>query len=331
MKVSLRKTVLTLSLSLAVIVCFSANAFSAKYGVYTNVSVNVPGSVHSIANKVESALNANGWDVIGSFNVAVPAGDMQKGIVIVATNHVYNRYMVANGVNPVAAFGIPLRVEVFTTPNQGTVVSMVNLPAISRTFSGNSYVNYAVEVGGSIKGIIRNAVGGTASDENYGPIRSGRFPGGIGGGSFPGSVDSVQNYSGSSDSNLAGVAKLVMQGIKHNTGHWHLAYKINDPQDGFIEFGIYKNNVTRESISIDSGARATASYKYPGIDHASAYPIEILVYRNGQYTDVSVLGEMWRMKYYFADAGMWAFMTHMGMPGAIEGSIKKMILYGLAY
>ena len=309
----------------------SKNVFAANYGVYTKVAVNVPGSISSVAQKVESALNSHKWTVIGKFNTALPAGDSYASTVIVATNGVYDKYMADNGNYPLGAFGLPLRVAVYSTPNQGVVVSMLNLPALARTFSGNSYVNYAVEVNNYLKTAIRDAVGGTPSDAQYGPIRSGRFPGGIGGGSFPGSVDQITNYSGSSNSNLLGVADLLLKGIEHNNGGWRLVYKIEKPSIGFIELGVTRNSTEKHSIEIDSGSRATSSDKFPGIDHSPAYPVEILIYRDGNYTDISILGEMWRMKYYFADAGMMAFMSHMGMPGSIQGSLKQMILYGLAY
>ncbi len=307
------------------------SVFAADYGVFTNVAVNVPGSISSVTQKVESALNAHNWKVIGRFNTSLPSGDSYHSTVIVATDSVYDKYMVDNGNYPLGAFGLPLRVAVYTTPNQGIVVSMVNLPALARTFSGNSYVAYAVEVNNYLKSIIREAIGGTPSNTQYGPMRTGRFPGGIGGGSFPGSVDQISNYSGSTDSNLLGVADLVLKGIGRNNGGWHLVYKIEKPSIGFIEIGVTRNSTERHSIEIDSGARATSSDKFPGIDHSSSYPVEILIYRAGNYTDVSILGEMWRMKYYFADAGMMAFMTHMGMPSSIQGSLKQMILYGLAY
>lgn len=34
---------------------------------------------------------------------------------------------------------------------------------------------------------------------------------------------------------------------------------------------------------------------------------------------------MFRMKMYFEDAGKFAFMKNMGMPGSIHDAIKKMI------
>lgn len=326
-----RKLLLILVLGFLSVFIGSVNVFAATYGVFTQVAVNVPGNLSSVVNKVKSALNSANWNVVGTTNISLPKGDTHKAIVIVATNSVYDKYMVDNGSYPASAFGLPLRVAVYTTPTQGIVVSMLNLPALARTFSGNSYVGYAIEVNNMLKHTIRDAVGGSSSGLQYGPMRSGRFPGGIGGGSFPGSIDQISNYSGSSNSNLRGVAQLIKAGIGRNNGRWRLVYEISKPSIGFIEFGVARNSTERHSIGIDSGARATSSYKNPGIDHSPSFPIEILVYRDGNYTDVSILGEMWRMKYYFADAGMLAFMTHMGMPGSIQGSLKEMILYGLAY
>ncbi len=329
-KVKLKFLLLSVSAFLSTFL-IAGSVFAANYGVFTKVAVNVHGNISSVAQKVESALNGHNWKVIGKFNTSLPSGDTYNSTVIVATDSVYDKYMVDNGNYPLGAFGLPLRVAVYSTPNQGIVVSMVNLPALARTFSGRSYVHYAVEVNNLLKHWIREAVGGTPSNTQYGPMRTGRFPGGIGGGSFPGSVVQISNYSGSTDSNLLGVADLVLKGIEHNNGSWHLVYKIEKPSIGFIEIGVTRNSTERHSIEIDSGARATSTYKFPGIDHGPSYPIEILVYRDGNYTDVSILGEMWRMKYYFADAGMMAFMTHMGMPGSVQGSLKQMILYGLAY
>ena len=326
-----RKSIFIFMLSVFIISFSSIKSHATTYGVFTNVAVNVGGSYSSVVGKVKNALNNIGWNVVSVKRISLPKGDSHISTVVVANNKSYDAYMTDNGKNPVAAFGLPLRVSVYTTPTQGTVVSMVNLPAIARTFSGNSYISYAAKINNKIKSAISAAVGGTASNTQYGPMRAGRFPGGVGGGSFPGSVVVVQNYSGSTNANLEGVAALVKKGIQINKSRWHYAYEINDPSSGFIELGLTRNSTERHSITIDSGVRATKTYKNPGIDHSSAFPVEILVYRDGNYTNIGILGEMWRMKYYFSDAGMWAFMQHMGMPGSIQGSLKKLILYGTAY
>ena len=62
----------------------------------------------------------------------------------------------------------------------------------------------------------------------------------------------------------------------------------------------------------------------PGIDHVSAFPIEVIVYRDGGQVKVATLDGMYRMKVYFEDAGMWAFMKNMRMPGQIQGEIVEM-------
>ncbi|MFW0884822.1 hypothetical protein ACMCNP_07275 [Candidatus Acidulodesulfobacterium sp. H_13] len=309
----------------------AGNVFAETYGVFTQISVNVPGNVSSVVKKVKSVLNNKDWKVIGTFNTALPKNDTYISTVVVAANAAYNKHMVDNGNYPLGAFGLPLKVAVYTTPNHGIVVSMINLPAVARTFSGNSYVKYAVKASNGLRHAIRKAVGGTPSDLQYGPMRSGRFPGGIGGGSFPGSVVNISNHPESADVNLKSITKLVLKGIEHNKGKWQLIYKIEKPSMGFIELGVTRNSTERQSIGVDSGVRATSQYKYPGIDHSPAFPIIILIHKSGKHINVSILGEMWRMKYYFADAGWWAFMTHMGMPGSIQGSLKQMILSGLAH
>jgi hypothetical protein len=44
---------------------------------------------------------------------------------------------------------------------------------------------------------------------------------------------------------------------------------------------------------------------------------------------VQMLNVMYRMKMYFEDAGKWAFMKNMGMPGSLHDEVKKQIQAGL--
>lgn len=310
---------------------FSASNSSANqfHRVYTRIAVNVPGPFKSVVGEVSKSLGLNGWKVAGSFEASLPSGDNNRGVVIIADNQAYDAKMTSGGKYPLGAFGLPLRVAVYTTPNNGTVVSMVNLPVLARTFSGDSFAGYAAKVSAKLRKIIIKAVGGTPSNAGYGPKRKGRFPSGLGGGSFPGSVVLLQDYTGSTDSNLRGVANLVRYGIEHGHTRWFHVYEIDRPQLGFIEFGVGAHIVTRDTIKIVSHSKATSGYKYPGIDHIPAYPIEILVYRNGKYTNVSILNEMWRMKYYLADAGILAFVEFFALPGDVQSSLKSMIMIGL--
>ena len=63
----------------------------------------------------------------------------------------------------------------------------------------------------------------------------------------------------------------------------------------------------------------------PGIDHAAAFPVEVVLVGGENGVDVQLVGEMFRMKMFFEDAGKMAFARNMGMPGSIEDEIKDRI------
>jgi hypothetical protein len=70
---------------------------------------------------------------------------------------------------------------------------------------------------------------------------------------------------------------------------------------------------------------ARDNYQCPGLAHAAAYPIEIVVARDGDSVKVRMVDTMYRMKMYFEDAGKWAFMKNMGMPGSIHDELAEQI------
>jgi hypothetical protein len=63
----------------------------------------------------------------------------------------------------------------------------------------------------------------------------------------------------------------------------------------------------------------------PGMDHAPAFPIELVVYLDGDVTKVALMDEMYRMKMYFEDAGKMKFARNMRMPGSIEDEIRSLV------
>ena len=62
---------------------------------------------------------------------------------------------------------------------------------------------------------------------------------------------------------------------------------------------------------------------------SSAFPIEVVVYAQDDKAMVKSLDEMYRMKLYFEDAGKWAFMKNMSMPGDIQDEIEELTTKGL--
>ena len=64
----------------------------------------------------------------------------------------------------------------------------------------------------------------------------------------------------------------------------------------------------------------------PGIDHAAAFPVEVLLIKEDNKVNVYTQREMFRMDMYFWDAGMSAFMDHMSMPTILDESLQRALL-----
>ena len=64
---------------------------------------------------------------------------------------------------------------------------------------------------------------------------------------------------------------------------------------------------------------------YPGVDHVTALPTEVLIVREGDATRTLHYGQMWRMQLYFWDSGYRAFTANVGVPAAIANSIEEII------
>ena len=81
-------------------------------------------------------------------------------------------------------------------------------------------------------------------------------------------------------------------------------------------------------MRINSDFRSDGKAKdapYPGVDHAAALPLEVLVINTGKDVQVVQYGEMWRMQLYFWDSGYLAFAKNTLIPATIFSSIDKVL------
>lgn len=93
-----------------------------------------------------------------------------------------------------------------------------------------------------------------------------------------------------------------------------------------VYFGISNEYTENKCVRINSDFRSDGKTKdapYPGTDHASALPLEILVVNDGKTVRAVQYGEMWRMQLYFWDSGYLAFTKNTFVPSAIFNSIEK--------
>ena len=114
------------------------------------------------------------------------------------------------------------------------------------------------------------------------------------------------------------------EGVRAGGKGWELVYTLDCVPQGVIILGVNKKPTEAKAYGIAGEKRAGKDNPCPGIDHAAAFPIEIVVFQEGAELKVAVLDEMYRMKVYFEDAGKWAFMKNMRMPGQIEDEIVEM-------
>ncbi len=107
---------------------------------------------------------------------------------------------------------------------------------------------------------------------------------------------------------------------------WKVVSEIKSPNNDAILIGLTRPRTEAVSFNIAGASREEEGNMCPGIDHVSAYPIEVLLMQEEDKINVYTQRAMHRMDMYFWDAGMAAFMDHMSMPGILDESMKKALL-----
>jgi len=103
---------------------------------------------------------------------------------------------------------------------------------------------------------------------------------------------------------------------------WQIVGEVSSPDKKALMFGLTRNRTESESFRIVGDE--TETNKCPGLDHLTAFPVEVLLMINeDNELVVQTARQMFRMDMYFWDAGMAAFMDHMGMPGMLDESIYR--------
>jgi hypothetical protein len=102
---------------------------------------------------------------------------------------------------------------------------------------------------------------------------------------------------------------------------WKVVGEVYSADKKAILFGLSRNRT--EGVSFYIVGNETKENSCPGLDHLTAYPIEVLLMIKGDKIVVHTPRQMFRMDMYFWDAGMAAFMDHMSMPGILDESIYR--------
>jgi uncharacterized protein (DUF302 family) len=290
-------------------------AFSEEAGVYVKVMEQVEGTFQDSVSSAEAALKGAGYKVLVSYESGVEAQCNKKAHTIAFVSEKYSETIIKNGAT--AAFALPLRASVFQD-EMGTHVAVLNPVSINRTVLGDGVEAEAsaAELKNISEALQKGFKKGKAVNTPLGQMRGKGKVGGMGGGKFLKKVEVI--HKGGS---YAQVAKSVEESITSNTLEWKHAYTY-EPAEGVTIFGLTKADTEAKSFHIAGEKRSKKDYLCPGLDHAPAFPLEVVVADVDGEAKVMILDEMYRMKVYFEDAGKWAFMKNMTMPGKIEKELR---------
>lgn len=284
-------------------------------GVYVTLLSGLKGDVAGTAAKAESSLKAAGFEILGSFDNGVPSGCGEKARTIVFASPAWASEVLSGGGDK--AFGLPARIAVHSDAS-GISVSVVNPVSLLRTFyvsdAKDAVAQKAVEAVAAALAPV-----GTVVARQSGQLRDSGAIGGMGGGAFPDKIVTILAPARPP----AEVAEALKTGIVDTAG-WHAVYAYKASDDVWV-VGLTNAKTEGRAFGIAGEKRATDSNPCPGLDHAPAFPIEVVVTKKGAGSSVTLLKEMWRMKLYFQDAGNWAFMKNMQMPGDIQDEIEAAV------
>ncbi len=304
------------------------------YGVFQYVVRQAEGTIDEISAAIGEAAINSGWAVAGTTDSGDPNNCDFKSRVIVLYDAKYADVIVGANVEtgPYAALD---RVNIFQD-EEGTHVSVVNPRSITRTVLMND-TDYQ-EISGKhlqdLSAMIQSAVKGTNSRAQYGEFRTkgkiGKTMGVVAGGDFK---KLIKNKYKVKKGSVTAAGQAIGLGFKEESKKWglKLVYEVYMAPHNVYVLGVSGSPMATKSFQIVKGGQNEQRKEFacPGLSHAGAYPLEIVVYKDKMSEiRVTIVDAMYRMKMYFEDAGTTAFMKNMKMPGSIDKEITKHIKKG---
>jgi uncharacterized protein (DUF302 family) len=292
---------------------------------------------------LESAIAESELQLHASHVVRVP-DDMQQAKVYVLTSPTYADAAASESPRTVSAQ--VLRIAVYTMGDEKKAyVNMANPIAHAMVYYSESsnydtLVTAATAVAADIRAVVA-AVPGNAVSRPLEPMRTEKKYRKFNGDGPAKMMAKFRNWdesqllideapAGDFESTVDKVATTLATGIIANAEEcegWEVITRI-DLRDDAVYFGLSNPYIEDKMVRINSRFRKdgkTDLAPYPGVDHMTALPTEVLIVKDGDKTKVLHYGQMWRMQLYFWDSGYRAFTANMGVPGTISDSIEEAI------
>lgn len=301
--------------------------------VYLRLAQGITAPFEEVASTLEGALTDAGWHVLGAVNCGVPEDRCTfPARVIVAYTDALRERLIAYGNH--AAYALPIRFVVYTDET-GVGIGATNPMNLFRTIvDEETEPEDWADVAAQIRSVVAGAFPEHAVDDEYGQKRGnariGRTFGIMAGGPFVEKFKDVVTRP-ADGAEPASVARKIFDEMASVPGDWewgmHPVYVLDLPERDMAVVGVTGREMEARSFAIvkHGGMDERKDMACPGIDHAAAYPIEVVVQVVDGELQVRLVDVMFRMKMFFEDAGKMAFAKNMGMPGSIEDEIKDKI------
>jgi hypothetical protein len=301
---------------LAVLFALPATA-EEKIGIFETI-YHSNASFTQTAAAIEAAAADSSLQLHGSLDVRVP-DDAQQAKVFVLTSP--NFVEAARAEVPRTISAQILRIAVFTWGDeQKTVINMANPVAHAMVYYADS-PNYdeLIAAAGATAGELRQlvtAVPGEAVSVQVEPIRKEKH---------------YNKYKGDGPARMMtkfrtwDKSQLLIE--EDSPYGWEIVTRI-PVRDDAVYIGLTNPYIENRMVHINSSFRGkdkTEKAPYPGVDHVTALPTDLLIVREAGKTRVFHYGQMWRMQLYFWDSGYRAFTANVNVPGKISSSIEDAV------
>lgn len=313
-----------------------------ELGIFERI-LAASGSYQDTVAKFEEALGQSNFVIHGTRDMFSPDGK-QKSRIWVMTHPGYLAAAEGQPANSIS--GQILRAAVYEYgPGKKTYINMANPIAHAYVYYGRSdnaskMLAAAKQVAAELKQIAA-MVPGTPESLQEEPVRSTdallKFNGDgpakmmAGFADWKGNQDPIIEDEDPADFDK--IVKDVERALraKGDTGEddrsgWDVVAKI--PFKNAVYFGISNSYTEAKCIRINSDFNSTGKTDeapFPGTNHVTALPLEVLVVNDGESVNVYQYGEMWRMQLYFWDSGYLAFTKNAAIPALIENSIENAV------
>ena len=298
--------------------------------VFVVVADSVPMTVPAASTAIAGALTRQGWTVLADHAVGTDQSRCNYSAHVVVA-HQPARVATLLAVGAQSAYALPVRIAVFED-ERGVHVAMVNPLSVERTIIAES----GLEATGralveDVTGVVASATRGHRVNKAYGQSRKrgliGKTMGVMAGGTFTRQLETITSFTGGTNAEVRRVADGIWQRLQlPPRGKWQLrgVYRLDLAEQGLVILGVSGAAMEAKAFGIVGAGNddARSSFKCPGLAYAAAFPLEVVVRRDGGQVKVEAINAMFRMKMYFEDAGQMKFARNMLMPGSIAGELK---------